>query len=63
MFPFLSYRSEKQDTDLALLKGLVRYRKHDETKELRFLWLPFGMSGGTGTPDQRQCRDGYEEWK
>ncbi len=51
VFPFISYRSEKKDTDLALLKGLIRYTKHNDIHELRFLWLPFGLEWG-GTPVQ-----------
>lgn len=46
LFPFVSYRSEKQDTDVALLKGLVRYRRQNDKNELRFLWLPFGIEWG-----------------
>jgi hypothetical protein len=46
LFPFISYRSEKELTDLALLKGLIRYLRHNETNELRFLWLPFGVEWG-----------------
>jgi len=57
LFPFISYRSEKQRTDLALLKGFVRYRKQNETNELRFLWLPFGLEWGKPVmPDQRKPR-------
>lgn len=45
-FPFLYYRTEKHRTDLALLKGLVRYRKRLEERKLSFFWLPFGVEWG-----------------
>jgi hypothetical protein len=45
-FPFIYYRSEKQLTELALLKGLIRYRKKDEASKLNFLWMPFGVEWG-----------------
>lgn len=45
-FPFLYYRSEKQRTDLAFLKGLVRYRKRHNQSKLSFFWLPFGVEWG-----------------
>jgi hypothetical protein len=45
-FPFISYRSEKQLMELALLKGLIKYREHNGENELRFLWLPFGLEWG-----------------
>jgi len=43
LFPFISYRSEKERIDLALLKGFVRYRKQNDESRLNFLWLPFGV--------------------
>ncbi len=46
LFPFIYYRSEKERTDLALLKGLVRYRKRKDESRLSFLWLPFGLEWG-----------------
>ncbi len=46
LFPFISYRSENERTDLALLKGLVRYRKRKEESSLNFFWLPFGLDWG-----------------
>lgn len=56
LFPFVSYRSEKKGTDLALLKGLIRYRKQNDTNELRFLWLPFGIEWGKpALPEQRKA--------
>jgi len=56
LFPFISYRSEKKGTDLALLKGLIRYRKQNDTNELRFLWLPFGLEWGKpALPEQRKA--------
>ncbi len=45
-FPLLSYRSQKQVTDFRVLKGLVRYQRHDAAKRLSFLWLPFGINWG-----------------
>ncbi|WP_298271961.1 hypothetical protein [Geobacter sp.] len=45
-FPVVSYRSEKAATDLAFLKGLVRFEEHDGVKTLSFFWLPFGISWG-----------------
>jgi hypothetical protein len=37
------------------LKGFIRYRKHNESNELRFLWLPFGLEWGKPVmPDQRK---------
>ncbi len=58
-FPFLYYRSEKQRTDLALLKGLVRYRKHLDESKLSFFWLPFGVEWGMAVlPDGRRDRMG-----
>ena len=59
LFPFISYRSEKHITDVALLKGFVRYRKQNEKNELRFLWLPFGVEwGGAVMLDQRKAGTG-----
>lgn len=56
LFPFISYRSEKKGTDLAFLKGLIRYRKQNDTNELRFLWLPFGLEWGKpALPEQRKA--------
>ncbi|MHC1697656.1 MAG: hypothetical protein AB9919_06275 [Geobacteraceae bacterium] len=56
LFPFISYRSERKGTDLALLKGLIRYRKQNDTNELRFLWLPFGFEWGKpALPEQRKA--------
>jgi len=45
-FPFIYYRSEKQLTELALLKGLIRYRKKDEASKINFFWMPFGVEWG-----------------
>jgi hypothetical protein len=45
-FPLLYYRSEKERTDLAFLKGLVRYRKRNHESKLSFFWLPFGVEWG-----------------
>ena len=48
LFPLVTYRSEKKENDLQLLKGLIRYRNHDGEKNLAFLWLPFGFQWGKG---------------
>lgn len=53
-FPLLAYRSEADETDVRLLKGLVRYRVVHGKATLSFLWLPFGISwqkaAGTAAP-------------
>lgn len=51
-YPVLSYRSEKRSTELAVLKGLIRYRDDEGEKRLSLFWLPFSVSwrGGEGSP-------------
>lgn len=43
-FPLLAYRSERNETDIRVLKGLVRYRTSNGKATLSFFWLPFGIS-------------------
>jgi hypothetical protein len=53
LFPLVSYRSEKKDADVTLLKGLVRYRDDSGRKSLTLFWLPFGPHWGeTGSGSQ-----------
>jgi len=40
VFPFVRYSAEKSDTDLKLLKGLVRYKTEGPGRELSLFWLP-----------------------
>ena len=48
LFPLISYRRTKGDSDLKLLKGLVSWKRSGEERELDLLWLPFGLKwGGT----------------
>ena len=48
LFPLLSYRRTKEESDLKLLKGLISLKRNGEEKELNLLWLPFGLKwGGT----------------
>jgi hypothetical protein len=59
-FPFLGYRSEKQITDLRIIKGLVRFKDDAGEKALSFFWLPFGLHWGKAelTGDAAQVRSG-----
>jgi hypothetical protein len=48
LFPLVSYRGTKGESDLKLLKGLISLKRSGEEKELNLLWLPFGLKwGGT----------------
>jgi hypothetical protein len=48
LFPLVSYRSTKEESDLKFLKGLVSLKRSGEEKELSLFWLPFGLKwGGT----------------
>jgi len=48
LFPLVSYRKTKADTDLKLLKGLVGLKRNGQESELNLFWLPFGLKwGGT----------------
>jgi hypothetical protein len=53
LFPFFSLRKEEErDIDFRLLKGLVRFRQNDQGRELRFLYLPWGINwGASGSPE------------
>lgn len=48
LFPLVSYRSQKGQTDVSLVKGLIRLRKNEAEKTLNLFWLPFGMTWGGG---------------
>ena len=45
-YPFLAYRSEQKQSDIKIIKGLVRFRDDDGRKGLTFFWLPFGFHWG-----------------
>lgn len=47
LFPLLAYRSDKGSAEVALLKGLVRYRDDSGRRTLYLFWLPFGIDVGT----------------
>jgi hypothetical protein len=46
LFPFIFFRSEKEITDLRIIKGLVRFRREGGDKALSFFWMPFGLHWG-----------------
>jgi hypothetical protein len=45
-FPFVACRSEQKQSDIKIIKGLVRYRNDDGRKGLTFFWLPLGLHWG-----------------
>ncbi len=45
-FPFVACRSEQKQSDIKIIKGLVRFRNDDGRKGLTFFWLPFGFHWG-----------------
>jgi hypothetical protein len=54
LFPLVQYRKEsKVETDLSFLKGLVRYRKSDEGKQLHLFYLPWGFHWGEQPQKQK----------
>jgi hypothetical protein len=46
LFPLVSYRRTKEDSDLKLLKGLISLKRSGEGKELNLLWIPYGLKWG-----------------
>jgi hypothetical protein len=46
LFPLISYRGTKLDSELKLLKGLISLKSSGEGEDLSFLWLPFGLKWG-----------------
>ena len=46
LFPLVSYRGLKLESELKLLKGLISLKSHGEARELSLLWLPFGLKWG-----------------
>ena len=46
LFPLISYRGGKKDSELKLLKGLISLKSSGEEKDLNLLWLPFGLKWG-----------------
>jgi len=46
LFPLVSYRGLKLESELKLLKGLISLKSHGEERELSLLWLPFGLKWG-----------------
>ena len=46
LFPLVSYRGGKEDSELKLLKGLVSLKVSGTEKELNLLWLPLGLKWG-----------------
>jgi len=46
LFPLISYRGSKEESDLRLLKGLISLKQSGEEKELNLFWLPFGLKWG-----------------
>jgi hypothetical protein len=55
LFPALSYRSEKGELDVRVLKGLFGYSGGSEKKSLRLFWMPV-ISWKTG--EDRVRKDG-----
>ncbi len=45
-YPFVAYRSERKQSDISLIKGLIRFSNDDGKKGLTFFWLPFGFHWG-----------------
>ncbi len=49
LFPLFSYRREvEEETDFALLKGLVRLHRDAERRRLHLFFLPWGIPVGSG---------------
>lgn len=48
LFPLIAYRSEKQLTDIRIVKGLLSFRNEGGSKALSLFWLPFGIHWGNG---------------
>ncbi|AMV72340.1 hypothetical protein DBW_1991 [Desulfuromonas sp. DDH964] len=47
VFPFFAFRSAAgNETDISLLKGLIRYRRDHAAKKVTFFFLPWGISWG-----------------
>jgi hypothetical protein len=46
LFPLVSYRGEKKESELKLLKGLISLKQSGEEKDLSLFWLPFGLKWG-----------------
>ena len=46
LFPLISYRGTKEESELKLLKGLISLKSSHEGEGLSLLWLPFGLKWG-----------------
>jgi hypothetical protein len=46
LFPLVSYRAVKGDSEFKLFKGLISLKSSKEEQELSLLWLPFGLKWG-----------------
>jgi hypothetical protein len=46
LFPLVSYRGGKEQSELKLLKGLISLKSGSEGGGLNLLWLPFGLKWG-----------------
>ena len=46
LFPLVSYRGAKGQSELRLLKGLVSLKSGSGGKDLNLFWLPFGLKWG-----------------
>jgi hypothetical protein len=52
LFPLLSYRKESAlQKDVSFLKGLVRYQRDGEGRQLKLFYLPWGISWGSSESD------------
>ena len=46
LFPLISYRGTKAESELRLLKGLISLKQSGEEQDLSLFWLPFGLKWG-----------------
>jgi hypothetical protein len=46
LFPLVSYRGVKGESELKFLKGLISLKRGDRESELSLLWMPFGLKWG-----------------
>ena len=60
LFPFLSYQGGGAETDLKLLKGMIRYKSGAHGTKLSFFWLPFGISWGAALTTEQGEGSGGE---
>lgn len=55
LFPLLSYRKESAvEKDVSFMKGLVRYQRDGEAKELKLFYLPWGIRWGGPAADTQE---------